>query len=420
MLKNILESIDEPLKMRWKLALMFFFIGLCMHSVVFFRAHNEGDELIYKTLVEQLDSGRGYTLQGSALLEKGLIDRAQYDHPLFFHPPAGIALYWVSFKIFGDLGFPLVQLFSFALFFWSMLFLARAMNMTSSNIVLALVAGLSAFSPIMSHVVTKFWLDGPLLAFTTLAAAVFIWAVANNKMSCVFLAGLILGFASLIKLTAFLVVPGMILLSWYFMKPQVVRTFIRYSLLFLVIALIIQIPWEIWQWFVTGSPFPSWAGKPSQSLVENNRYVRYLTDIRTPWAYLKLTSAVIWTSIPAIFLLVVFWRSKTLRWMRFSLLIWILTVLAFHMALGFMGYSKVLRYVILMTPAIIILFSSLLDEAIARFRNEGDSQNNVILKSIIVVSLLAYVMEILAGIQVSLFSHKDIIYPILGGAWMMK
>lgn len=420
MLKNILQSIDQPLRMRWKLVFVIFVVGLCLHSAVFFRSHNEGDELIYKTLVGQLDSGRGYTLQGSALLEKGLIDRAQYDHPLFFHPPGGIALYWMFFKIFGDLGFPLVQLFSYALFFWSMLFLARSMNLTSSNIALALVAGLSAFSPIMSHVVTKFWLDGPLLAFATLAAAIFIWAVAGNKPLWIFIAGLILGYASLIKITAFLVVPGLILLIWYFMKPQAVRTFIRYSLLFLVTALVIQIPWEIWQWSMTGSPFPSWAGKPSQSLVGTNKYVRYLTEIRSPWVYMKLTSAVICTSIPSIFLLAMLWCNKSLRWLRLSLLIWILTVLIFHMVLGFMGYSKVLRYAILMTPAIIILFSSLLDDAIYRFRDEGVSIKSRILALVISISLLAYVMEILTGIQVSLFSSKDIIYPLVGGAWMMK
>lgn len=420
MLKNILQFFDEPLRMRWKLVLVIFFVGLCLHSVVFFRSHNEGDELIYKTLVAQLDSGKGYTLQGSALLEKGLIDKTQYDHPLFFHPPGGIALFWVSYRILGDLGFPIVQLFSYALFFWSMLFLARSMNLTSSNIALALVAGLSAFSPIMSHVITKFWIDGPLLAFTTLAAAIFIWAVASNKPPLVFIAGLILGYASLIKITAFLVVPGLILLSWYFIKQQAVRTFIRYSLLFLVTALIIQIPWEIWQWFVTGSPFPSWAGKPSQSLVESNKYVRYLTEIRTPWVYIKLTSAVICTSIPAIFLFALLRYNKSLRWLRLSLLIWILTVLIFHMVLGLTGYSKVLRYAILMTPAIIILFSSLLDEAIYSFRDEGLSKKSRILALAISISMLAYVMEVLTGIQVSIFSSKDIIYPLVGGSWMMN
>ena len=419
-LKNILQSLDGPLGMRWKMVVILFLIGLCMHSVVFSRAHREGDELIYKTLVEQLDNGNGYTLQGSPLLEKGLIDRTQYDHPLFFHPPGGIALYWVFYRIFGDWGFSLVQLFSYALFFWSMLFLAKSLNLTSSNIALALVASLSAFSPVMSHVTTKLWLDGPLLAFTTLSVAIYVWAVAHNKTRWVFIAGLFLGYASLIKITAFLVVPGLILMSWFLLTPPREKTFLRFGLLFLATAFIVQVPWELWQWLKAGSPFPSWAGRPSGSLVESNKYVYYLTVIRSPWIYLKLTSVTLWTSIPTLFLFALLWRNKSLRWLRLSLLIWVLTVLAFHITLGFIGYSKVLRYAILMTPALIILFSSLLDEAVYRFGNEENSPIAGTFTVIIGISLLAFAMEILTGIQVSLFSHKDIIFPMIGGAWMMQ
>jgi hypothetical protein len=85
-----------------------------------------------------------------------------------------------------------------------------------------------------------------------------------------------------------------------------------------------------------------------------------------------------------------------------------------------MGYSKVMRYLILMTPPFIILFSSLLDEAICRFNNKDNVPSAKTLTVIISISLIAYVMEILAGIQVSLFSHKDIIFPLIGGDWMMK
>ena len=420
MLKNILHTIDGPLGMRWKLVVILFLIGLCMHSIVFFRVHCEGDELIYRTLVEQLDNGRGYTLQGSPLLEKGLIDKTQYDQPLFFHPPGGIALYWVFYRIFGDWSFSLVQLFSYVLFFWSMLFLAKSLNLTSSNISLALVASLSAFSPIMSHVTTKFWLDGPLLAFTTLAVALCVWAFTHNKTRWVFIAGLVLGYASLIKMTEFLVVPGLILMSWYLLKPTKGVTFARLGMLFLATAFIVQVPWEFWQWIKVGSPFPSWAGRPSETLIESNRYIRYLTEIRSPWVYLKLTSVIFWTSVPTLFLFAILWCNKSLRWLRISLLIWILTVLAFHIVLGFIGYSKVFRYAILMTPAFIILFSSLLDEAVYRLRNEENSPITGPLTIIISVSLLAYVMEIATGIQMSLFSHRDIIFPMMGGSWIMQ
>jgi 4-amino-4-deoxy-L-arabinose transferase-like glycosyltransferase len=420
MLKNILKNIDELLGMRWRLVVVIFFIGLCMHSIIFFRAHNEGDELIYKTLVEQLDNGRGYTLQGSYLLEKGLIDKTQYDQPLFFHPPGGMFLFWAFYRIFGDCGFSIFQILSYALFFWSMLFLAKSLNLTSSNLGLGLVSILSAFSPIMAHATAKFWLDGPLLAFTTLAVAIYAWALAHDRIRWVFIAGLILGYASLIKITAFLVVPGLILMSWYFLKPPTLKRFIQFGLLFLVTAFIVQTPWEFWQWLKVGSPFSEWVGRPSRSLLDSSRYVYYLTEIRSPWIYLRLTPLILWTSIPTLLLFPLMWGNGPKRWMRLSLLTWILTVLFFHIALGFIGYSKVLRYVILMTPALIILFSSLLDEAVYRYRNGDNPPITRTLAVIISISLLAIVLEIATGINVLLFCNKDIIYNIIGGVWMMQ
>jgi len=122
--------------LRWKLATILFLIGLCMRLPVFGGAHEEGDELIYMNLVLQLDAGHGYTLHGSPLLEQGKTDKDEYDRPLFFHPPGGTALNWVFFKMFGGWGFPIVQLFSYVLFFWSMMLLAYSLQLTASNLAL--------------------------------------------------------------------------------------------------------------------------------------------------------------------------------------------------------------------------------------------------------------------------------------------
>jgi hypothetical protein len=420
---------NRLLGMRWKLVAIIFLIGFCMRAIVFTGTHEEGDELIYMNLVAQLDQGHGYTLHKSALLEQGFIDREQYDRPLFFHPPGGIALNWLFYEIFGTNGFPLVQILSYTLFFWSMMLLADSLRLLSTNLGMALVAALTAFNPIMAHVTTKFWLDGPLLAFTTLAVSVFAWAVVQNKLSWGLISGLLLGFASLVKAIAFLIIPGTVLMGWFLFKaqpkpagkwrkkqlsPPSVR-YLRFVFLLLVPAVIVQLPWEIWQWIVCGSPFPGWAGKPSVSLIATNNYVHYLTVIRPPWVYLTLTVRVLWTLIPAGLLYVVLWKRPLVRRQGTALIVWILTVLLFHVSIGYYGYSKVLRYIILITPASVMLFPLLLNEAVEKIMNaEVGAYKRWGTVSLVAISALALILEITAGIYATIAHNNDLIFPILG------
>jgi len=427
MIKRLAHYADFLLGMRWKFVVTLFLVGLCMRTVVFRGDHREGDELIYMSLVAQLDAGRGYTLHGSPILERGIIDKDEYDHPLFFHPPGGIVLDWLFYEIFGRYGFPLVQMFSYALFFWSMMLLADSLKLLSTNTGMGLVAALSAFNPIMAHVTTKFWLDGPLLGFTTLAVTVFAWAVTHNKRGWGLVSGLLLGFASLIKVVAFLVIPGVVLMAWFLLKthskptkksrkqPSQLAKFVRFVILLLVPALLLQLPWEIWQWIACGSPFPGWAGKPSATLIATNRYVYYLTVARPPWVYLTLTVRVLWTLIPAALLYILLWKNKSVRWLGLSLIIWILTVILCHVALGYWGYSKLLRYIILATPASVILFALLLNEAVESIKNSGIASNiNRVTLALVLVSVLALFMEMAAGTYATVLYQKALIIPILG------
>jgi 4-amino-4-deoxy-L-arabinose transferase-like glycosyltransferase len=399
---------------QWKLVvIVLFLVGLCFRLVVFIEPHLEGDELIYKSLVVQLENGKGYTLQGSALLEKGRIDKYRYDHPLFFHPPGGIALFWLFYRLLGYFGLPLVQIFCYVLFFWSMMLLAGPLDISSSNTGLLLFAGLTAFNPIMAHVTTNFWLDGPLLAFSTLAIAVFIRAVVRKNYVWACIAGLILGYASLIKLAAFLVIPGVAMLAWFLIKPPKWRTFLLLGACLVVPAAIVQIPWEIWQWIKVGTAFPGWAGKPSQSLIENNKYVYYLTVIRPPWIYLTLLPRILWTLVPSIFLYFLLCDNAKIRWWGLSCLIWIAAILAAHIALGSMGYSKVVRYVILVVPASVALFSMVMIEAIARLRlGIGLTIRKELTWILTTTGALAFFIEIAAGILSSLRYKVDLILPI--------
>jgi 4-amino-4-deoxy-L-arabinose transferase-like glycosyltransferase len=386
---------------RWLVASLFI-LGLLLRVPMLGGEHREGDEVIYMSLVGQLEQGHGYSLQKSPLVERGVVDRYQYDRPLFYHPPGGIALFWLSYKVFGSAGFPAVQLLSFALFFWSMLLFAHCLQITKTDVGLFLVALLSSFNPILAHVTTKYWLDGPLLAFATLGGALFLYSFVRTPTGAVAptsgrsrsrrstpsrrarpadattgggrgvllaaVAGAVVGYASLIKLTAFLAVPGVLLLCLATVRPRKAKTFLLHTLCFLIPALVVQAPWEIWQWLVVGSPFPQWAGKPSQTLVQSNRYVHFLTVVRSPWVYLTTTPQVLTTLVPSVVLLALFYgRDRTLpaasvappadsvRAAATACLLWLVLVIGFHTALGLAGYSKLLRYVILATPASILL-----------------------------------------------------------------
>ncbi|MBI2400460.1 MAG: hypothetical protein HYV23_05300 [Deltaproteobacteria bacterium] len=143
--------------------MLLFVLGIFLRVPVFFDHHDEGDEIIYSFLVAQLEQGNGYTLQDTDLIEYGILDKQTYGRKLFFHPPGGVGLFWLFESIFGSNGFPMAQMFSYSLFFWSMVAAAYLLGIAPMGIVLAGL--LSAFNPIIVHVNTHYWLDGPLVAF---------------------------------------------------------------------------------------------------------------------------------------------------------------------------------------------------------------------------------------------------------------
>jgi 4-amino-4-deoxy-L-arabinose transferase-like glycosyltransferase len=471
------------LRLRWRLVAVLFVAGVLLRLPMLSVQHQEGDEVIYMSLVAQLDHGRGYSLQHHPLIERGIIDRYQYDRPLFFHPPGGIALFWLAYKVFGEGGFAVVQFGCFAIFFWSMLLLAQGLRITKSNGGLFVVAFLSAFNPIVVRVTTKYWLDAPLLAFATLACALFVWvwtratagttpfaqdataAGARSKprrskasvrasrsgnhrevrsvshgrvLGASIVAGIVLGYASLIKLTAFEIVPGVLLVGMAIARPLAWKPFLTHALCLVVPALLVQMPWEIWQWLVVGSPFPQWAGKPSETLIQSNNYIAFLTVVRSPWFYLTTTPLVLTTIVPATLLhLLGYLRGKVepvssgdasipdARRLATACVLWITVVVACNIALGFAGYSKLLRYVILLTPASILLPALVLPcwahEKLHEKLGEKSSEQSRLLAVVgrlktaaavcIVVGIL---LEVTTGIRTAVQVGRSLIVPLTG------
>lgn len=397
--------------MKFKIAFVFFILGLCLHSTVFLLPHLEGDEIIYTSLTKQLDSGNGYTLQGSPFLD--FLDKTQYDKPLFHHPPGGIALFWIFYHFFGNTGFPLAQIFCYAVFFWSMMLLVNSLGITYSRVGILFASGLTSFNPIFAHVTNKYWLDGPLLAFSTLSIAIFIIAVSRRRISLAILAGIILGYSSLIKLTAFLVFPGAIILVAAHFKPFNFKLIFRFGAALVVPAFLIQAPWELWQWSVLGTPFPAWAGKPSQTHIDSNKYVHYVTIVRSPMVYLTLLPQIIWTIIPSTCLFLFYIKDDKIAPKALSYILWIAVIIIAHITLGFMGYSKLLRYIILIVPPAILLTTTLVTEVANRPNEAVLFYDKPILTRLFTYSFfLTFIMEILTGIYNSLNYKYHIMIPL--------
>lgn len=377
-----------------------------------FHKYLEQDEKIYVALVEQLNAGKGYTLQGHPILRE--LVGEQYGYDLFFHPPGAVALFWVFEHLFGERGFPLTQVFSYIVFFWALIWLGSMLIRPFDGVAAISLAILGSITPIMAFVIGRFWLDGPIIAFSTLAAAVFLAGVLRNRLWLVGAGGALLGYAILIKLTSVLIVPALFTLAWALRPREPWRRYATWAGVLLGVALLVHLPWELWQWRTIGSPFPTWAGKPATRLVQNNQFVYFQTVVRTPWAYVQLLPQVIWTLIPSFLLLMYARRVRDVGRVGAGLLLWILTVVAAHMVLGAMGYSKIVRYVVLVTPATCILFALAFSATVDELRRRPRVTLGAGLLVVLAVTGLG--LEVAQGLRTSLHDNarSDMLTPLPG------
>jgi 4-amino-4-deoxy-L-arabinose transferase-like glycosyltransferase len=382
-----------------------------------FKNSLENDERIYVALVDQIKTGKGYTLRGHPIMSEPWINQEQYDRAIFFHPPGGVALFWLLNQVVGEKGFALAEVISFCVFFLSVMAMGRATIAPMRPLTVVALATLAAFNPILAHVAGRLWLDGPLLAFATAGAAAYFVGLRQNSLRIVALGGLLLGFASLIKLTAFLVIPGMVALTFALPNTAQPRVLLRRLGLFIGVAVVVQAPWEFWQWAVVGSPFPVWSGKPAQILVQTNGFIRYLTVVRSPWIYLELLPQVLWTSVPALLLFALQWPERRTRRIGVALLFWIAVVLGAHIWLGAIGYSKLLRYAILVTPATVLMFSMLLGEVVAHTRERWrEGGTTVIAIGVLVIAIGGIGLELVQYAVTAFVDNPrfDVIMPLTG------
>lgn len=390
-------------------AAAFLVAGLALRSGIFALPHLEGDERIYAALLDQLRAGHGYTLRGSPVLEQDWMVREQYDTPLFYHPPGGIAWFWLFTAIFGPRGLDVAQLAAFAVFFAGTLLLAREALPRGTLPATAAVAALAAGTPIVVHVTMHFWLDGPQVALAAVAAWLAVAATRRGSVAWGVGAGVALGAAALVKMNAAIAVPGILALAWAAAGESAPRVKARVLAAALAVAFVVTVPWLVAELGAFGTIFPAWAGRPSARLVAENPFVHVVTVVRRPWVYLRILPEAVWSLVPAAALLVAVRPRGRAGRVAVALAFWIAFVVGVNVALGAIGYSKLLRYVVLASPATVLLAGLALDEGLTAARG----RKGVAL--LVALLVLGVGLELAHGVQVArVYPDRAWIRPLFG------
>jgi len=208
-------------------------------------------------------------------------------------------------------------------------------------------------------------------------------------------------------------VPGIVALAWV-LGLRDTRRLAAHAACLVLVAAVLLAPWQIYQWIVMGNPMAVAPGRPAARLMEINPYVRYVT-VRSPWIYVHLLPRALWTLAPSLALFALLWSSAKVRRIGLVLLGWIALVTLTHVVLGYAGYSKVLRYVILVTPASVLLFALVVEAALERLRSGPPLPGGRRLaQALLVLAALGFVLEVVQGVKTPVVDNSDLILPLWG------
>jgi hypothetical protein len=410
-LENLKNRVKRP---SFADACIFFacIFGLAIRSVSFILPHDEGDELIYQTLVDQLLLGRGYTLRGSAFLASGFLELSHYDQPVFFHPPFGILFFLISKFLFGQYGIIIAQLLCYLIFVAGIILIAQSVFGKLGRHQWIVLSILIPLEPIFAHTGIKIWIDNPRLAFLTFGFGAFL---RGGLAPCAWLRTLgawSLGGAILTKFDTVLSLPFILLIDYCInAKPTGVLTFLKNNLVSLFRIFTPSICWLILVFVLTGSFLPGNPGRPSVELLNSNSYVRFVT-LETPvYFYFRDFALVLSSGIGALILTVFAWNKLDKKLQQCALILWagIIFQLVFFTVLGAMGYSKVLRYVCQIVPLMIIGAVLPLKASILADRNK--TVEKVLAYSVYGLFVVLLLRESMFGLKVVLFNPRAALIP---------
>lgn len=381
----------------WLEALAILALALFARATIFHYPIDEGDELIYKALVEQLALGHGYTLHGHPLLANNWVAQAQYDSPVFYHPPVAIYFFYgvvraVGFRLYG---LQLAQVLSFIIFYLCGWRLTEAYAPGLSRPSRALALSLLAFLPIYAHANMKVWIDNPRVAFFSLHWLLLTEAFRRPRSFWLYGAAALSSFLPVLcKIDGLMAYPFAYALAFTLAKREKGKAYFLGALLAVNLGAA-----GLWLWFSEALKYGS--GKPSAELLALNPFIRLVTIELSSWQFLLDYFKEEATILPCL-LLCFFaqtWK-RTKLWVSEGILAaWILGHAAIYAILGLFGFSKVLRYIVMATPAEALLFAvALLEtERIFHERKSMSRERRWLLYTLGGFVILAWGMEIYQG-----------------------
>jgi hypothetical protein len=322
--------------------------------------HIEGDEMVFKTLIEQVDKNFfNYSLQRTPILPE--LNQQNYDLPIFFHPPAFV----YTALLLSFLPLPLVpvlmNLATIALVF----FIGRRLYGDEGALWAAFLA---AVCPVTWFLSQKIWLDNMLILTTTASVAAAIWAADRDREWAYVVAGGVFGLAILTKVTAVLMIlPLTVLIR---QRDKGGMTFGKAAAFLLPVCLLAGW-WELTLKTFNNQWLPS--AFPNPEMIAKFPFVAEI--VARPW-YFYLVNVV---AISPVYVLALdALRQKQLRDLAPAL--WFLAFWAAMTGFGLRGGGYQTRYVAPAYPALALLAA----EPIPRLKTAG---------LLVVVALIGYGMS---------------------------
>jgi hypothetical protein len=126
---------------------------------------------------------------------------------------------------------------------------------------------------------------------------------------------------------------------------------------------------------------------------------------------------VIWTAVPSLLLLGFEWRNRYVRALGLALVTGIAAVVGADIVLGAIGYAKILRYAILVTPATSLLFALV---TAALFRAWRDKRpvpgGRPMVAALVVLAMAGLTAQVAQSLRTTFVDNAqmDLIQPLTG------
>lgn len=353
------SEMDTDFGLQFKL-LVFIFMAFstCLKLPSLNFPHSEPDELVYQSLAENLIKKGEYNLRGTQILK--ILSPSMYDRELFNHPPL-FPILLIPFVMFEwREGAILVSWSGHLLSILGVTLLVKYIQLSRrrrlhpfSDEVWIPILGI-AMDPMMNFVSRKIWIDGPLAGFTTLSIAIFYRAcMVRYSGFRFFLSGVFLGLASLMKLSAIVIVP--VLFYLIMASPHSMNLRIRSIFWSGLPFMILFLPWLVVFYRQYSVFFPYWA-KPDAWTMDHFPFVR--AAVERPFYYYIMKIYLIQPVVVICAYLYIKRFSEISKVELMMPIIWIsLYIIAFTVA-GILKMGYQMRHLCPMYPAIYVMLHS--------------------------------------------------------------